>query len=76
MKSVNFIIVIAISFFRFLVPVFCSYYCFNGLLRERQFELVGYAIGMAVILLSIIINYCMEGREDDYTKLVSYRIVP
>ena len=51
--------------------VFCSFYCYNGLLRERQFELLGYAVGMTIILLSVIINYCMVGREDDYTKLVS-----
>ena len=51
--------------------VFCSLYCYNGLLRERQFELVGYAVGMSIILLYVIINFCMEGIQEDYARLVS-----
>ena len=51
--------------------VFSCFYCYNGLLRERQFELVGYAVGVAIILLYVIINYCMTGTEGDYAKLVS-----
>ena len=54
------------------LTVFSSFYCYNGLLRERQFELLGYAVGMTIILLYVIINYCMEGTEGDYARLVSY----
>lgn len=33
---------------------------------------MGYATGMTIILLYVIINYCMEGTEGDHVKLVSY----
>lgn len=55
-----------------MFTVFGSFYCYNGLLRERQFELLGYAVAMSIIFIYVIINYCMEGVDEDYARLVRF----
>ena len=58
----------------FLV-VFCAFYCYDGLFRERQFEMIGYAIGAFVIMVYIIGNYWTNGKENQNIRLVG-QILP
>jgi len=48
------------------------YYCYDGLLRERPFEVIGYAITVFMLTLYILINYILEGEQDDVVKLVRW----
>ena len=51
--------------------VFCACYCYSGLLRERSFEMIGYAVAVLVIILYIIANYGVNGEEGQPIRLVS-----
>ena len=39
-------------------------------MRERQFEVLGYAIGAVVILLYIVVNFAAKGEEGQPIRLV------
>ncbi len=51
--------------------VFCLYYCCSGLLRERPFEIIGYAFTIFIIFVYVVVNYFVEGEQGDIVKLVS-----
>lgn len=50
--------------------VFCVYYCYDGLLRERPFEIIGFAFTIFILTTYIIVNYFVEGEQGDMIKLV------
>lgn len=52
------------------MAVFSVYYCYDGLLRERQFEMIGYAVTTFIVISYVIINYFIEGEQRDIVKLV------
>ena len=54
------------------MSVFAVYYCYDGLLRERPFEVIGFAITVFILTLYVLINYLLEGEQDDITKLVRW----
>jgi len=41
------------------------------LLRERPFEIIGYAVAVLVIILYIIVNYWVKNEEGQPIRLVS-----
>jgi hypothetical protein len=43
-----------------IILVFCFFYCFHGLLRERKFELLAFVGGTVVIFIYIVGNYVYE----------------
>ena len=43
--------------------VFSALYAVDGLLRERMFDLVGYAATIAVIMIYVIANYASKRRD-------------
>jgi hypothetical protein len=43
--------------------IFSAWYAVDGLLRERMFDLVGYAVTIAVIMIYVIANYASRHRE-------------
>lgn len=51
--------------------VFCIYYCYDGLLRERPFEIIGYAFTIFIIFITVVVNFIVEGEEGDIIKLVN-----
>lgn len=53
---------------------FCAFYCFDGLFRERPFEILAYVAAVTIIVLYIIINYILQGLEDQPLRLVSVQI--
>ncbi len=46
------------------------FYCYDGLLRERPFEVIGYAATVFILVSYVIINYWVEGEQQDVIKLV------
>eukprot|EP00731_Ephydatia_muelleri_P001713 Em0001g1713a len=57
--------------------VFCTFYSFDGLFRERGFETLAYLLGVVAVLLYVIINYGMNpatGR-DHLFKLIRLILV-
>lgn len=40
------------------------------MLRERPFEIFGYALTIFIIFVYIVVNYIVEGEEGDIAKLV------
>ena len=54
-----------------LCGVFVAFYYLDGVLRERQFEVLCYAVGAAVIMLYVIVNYAVKKEEGQRIRLVS-----
>ncbi len=50
---------------------FSAVYCFDGILRERPFEMVGFAVGIFIIMVYVIVDYSLEGNQGDVYRLVS-----
>lgn len=46
------------------------YYCYDGLLRERPFEIMGYALTIFIIFTHVLVDYFVEGEQGDVGKLV------
>ena len=62
------------SLFQFYVLVlagFCMFYCFDGLLRERPFEILAYVAASTVIIVYIIANFSVTGWEEQPLRIVS-----
>ena len=62
------------SLFQFSVLVlagFCMFYCFDGLLRERPFEILAYVAASTVIIVYIIANFSVTGWEEQPLRIVS-----
>ena len=50
---------------------FCAFYCYDGLFRERPFEILGYAVAVFIIIVYIIVNYGVKMNElEDPLRLV------
>ncbi len=56
-----------------ITVVFSIYYFLDGLLREKPLAMIGYAVTMFIISTYVIVNYFIEGEQDDVVKLVSQR---
>ena len=54
--------------------MFCVFYCYDGIFRERPFEMLAYAAGVVVIVLYVIVNYIVNGAEADWVRVVSTRL--
>ena len=54
----------------YLPTVFCTYYSFDGLFRERGFESIAYILGVVAIVLYVVVNYVMNQQIDHMYKLV------
>ncbi len=48
------------------------FYCFDGLFRERPFEILAYVAGTTVIIVYIIANFIASGWEGQNLRIVSY----
>ena len=47
--------------------MFCVFYCYDGLFRERQFEMIGYAVTVVVITVYVIANFIyIHGQHRKY----------
>ncbi len=59
--------------YMFGVPLagFCIFYCFDGLLRERPFEILAYVAASIVIIVYIIANFIATGWEEQPLRIVS-----
>jgi len=68
-NDVVFAVVVLINLF------FCACYCYSGLLRERSFEMIGYAVAVLVIILYIIANYAVKGEEGQPIRLARLVLV-
>ena len=55
----------------FSLAVFCVYYCYDGLLRERPFEIIAYGLTIFVISVYVIVNFIVEGEERELVNVVS-----
>lgn len=53
-----------------IFAVFCVYYCYDGLLRERPFEIMGYAFTIFIVFTDVVVNFFVEGEQGDIIKLV------
>ncbi len=49
---------------------FCAFYCYDGILRERPFEMTGFAVGIFIIMAYVIVDYSLEGNQGDLYRLV------
>ena len=43
-----------------LPSAFCAFYCYDGVLRERPFEVLAYVIGVLVIIVYTIGNFAFQ----------------
>lgn len=43
--------------------VFCFFYCYDGLLRERKFELLAFVGATVVIIIYIVGNYIFDAAR-------------
>ena len=64
----------------FIVPsaslaAFCALYVIDGLLREKMFELAGFAVAVTIIMIYIITNYIAKGEEGQVLRLVRCNLV-
>lgn len=50
--------------------MFVAFYYVDGVLRERQYEVLCYAVGAAVIMLYVIVNYAVKKGEGQPIRLV------
>ena len=50
--------------------MFCAVYVTDGLLREKMFEIVGYCVAIAGIMVYIIANYGIKKEDGQVLKLV------
>lgn len=50
--------------------IFCVYYCYDGLLRERPFEIMGYAFTIFIVFTDVVVNFFVEGEQGDIIKLI------
>ena len=39
---------------------FCAFYCYDGLLRERPFEILAYVVAVVVIIVYTIGNFAFQ----------------
>lgn len=46
-------------------------YVLDGLFREQKYEMLTYVGGVLVIMIYVITNYGINGKEGDGTRLVS-----
>ena len=51
--------------------VFCALYCYDGILRENEFEIITYICATVMLSLYIIINYSLGSEVYDSVKIVS-----
>ena len=59
------------SNFLLLYPAFSIFYCYDGLFRERPFEILAYVAAVVVIIVYTIINFIANGDEGQPFRIVS-----
>lgn len=54
---------------------FCMFYCYDGLLRERPFEILAYVAAVVVIIVYIIVNFIINGSESQPLRIARLVLV-
>ena len=73
-KCFNFfsiIVKVIVLFTAWMIAGFCLFYAIHGVLREREFELYAFIIGIAVIFVYIVIDLIVNSHKRTALKWVS-----
>lgn len=52
--------------------VFCFFYCYDGLFRERKFELLAFVGATVVIAIYILANYIYDVVKENHIPVVKH----
>lgn len=55
--------------------VFCLYYAFNGVFREREFELYAFIAAAVIVLFYVIIEFIVNSNQRDGYKIARLAVI-